>query len=66
MEREATLQSWQAGLEKREQAADDLRDRSRALQEAERQVSSLNQDSANLLVLVNALSGRLVQRVNVS
>lgn len=37
-ERQDKLAAWQAGLEKRDRAAEDLRERSRKLQEEERQV----------------------------
>lgn len=41
-ERQASLASWQAGLEKREQVTEDLKKRSRELQEIERQVGLLS------------------------
>lgn len=37
-ERERKLASWQAGLDQREVAAEDLKERSRELEESERQV----------------------------
>lgn len=37
-ERERKLESWQAALDQRELAAEDLRERSRELEEAEKQV----------------------------
>lgn len=40
-ERERKLAAWQAGLDQRELAAEDLRERSRELEEAERQVRAI-------------------------
>lgn len=39
-ERQSKLAAWQAGLEKREEVADDVRERLKDLQDAERQVHS--------------------------
>ena len=39
-ERESKLLAWQAGLEERERAAEDLMERSKELQEAELQVAN--------------------------
>lgn len=38
-ERQSKLLAWQAGLEERERAAEDLMERSKELREAERQVT---------------------------